>query len=65
MDQKTYLKEMAKHVQRNNTTPKSNNPSEKKIQITMYKNTQVIDSDSMELYREMMMGRFGNNNDQE
>lgn len=65
MDQKTYLKEMVKHVQRNNTNPKSNDPNEKQIQITMYKNTQVIDLDSMELYREMMMGRLGNNSDQE
>ena len=65
MDQKTYLKEMVKHVHRNNTNPKSNDPNEKQIQITMYKNTQVIDLDSMELYREMMMGRLGNNSNQE
>tara|TARA_B110000114_G_scaffold37240_1_gene38900 strand:+ start:251 stop:448 length:198 start_codon:yes stop_codon:yes gene_type:complete len=65
MDEETYLKEIAKHVQRNTTNPKSDNPNQNKIQISMFKNTQFIDLDSMELYRQIMMDRYGNNNDQE
>ena len=65
MDEETYLKELAKHVQRNTTGPKCDNPNLKKMQISMFKSTQFIDLDSMELYHQMMMDRYGYPKDQE
>ena len=72
MDQKTYLKEMAKHVQRNNTNPKENTLNQKKIQIKTFKVEgeyerlmASIDINSLELYRQMMADRYGNFNDEE
>ena len=68
MDQKTYLKEMAKHAQRNTTNPKENTLNQKKIQISMRKEKKIDDLDSLlkhfdpeslELYRQMMMDRYG------
>ena len=37
MDQKTYLKEMAKHAQRNTTNTKREDSNQKKIQIKTFK----------------------------
>jgi hypothetical protein len=61
MDNETYLKEMAKHAQRNTTNPKENTLNQKKIQVSMYKKTKIedLDIDSLELYRQMMVDRFG------
>ena len=67
MDNETYLKEMAKHAQRNTTNPKENTLNQKKIQISMYKKTKIedLDIDSLELYRQMMADRYGALNDEE
>ena len=67
MDNETYLKEMAKHVQRNNTNPKENTLNQKKIQIKTFKVKDdydilmdSIDVNSLELYADMMRDRYGN-----
>ena len=72
MDNETYLKEMAKHVQRNNTFPKENTLNQKKIQIKTFKVEgeyerlmASIDINSLELYRQMMADRYGNFNNEE
>ena len=68
MDQETYLKELAKHVQRNTTNPKSNQDSnQKQVQISMHKETKMeeIDLDSLELYRQMMADRYRGSNTEE
>jgi len=72
MDNETYLKEMAKHAQRNNTNPKENTLNQKKIQIKTFKVLgeyerlmAKIDINSLELYRQMMADRYGNFNDEE
>ena len=66
MDQKTYLKEMAKHVQRNTTNTKREDSNQKKIQIKTFKVQgeyerlmDSIDINSLELYAEMMRDRYG------
>ena len=68
MDQKTYLKEMEKHAQRNNTNKKREESGQKKIQIKMFKKESEDDKlfksvslDSLELYAQMMRDRYGNN----
>ena len=72
MDNETFLKEMAKHAQRNNTNPKENNLNQKQIQIKTFKVEgeyerlmTSIDINSLELYRQMMADRYGNFNDEE
>ena len=72
MDQKTYLKEMAKHAQRNTTNTKREDSNQKKIQIKTFKSkddydrpTDSIDINSLELFAEMMRDRYGNRNEQE
>ena len=72
MDQKTYLKEMAKHVQRNTTNTKREDSNQKKIQIKTFKVEgeyerlmASIDINSLELYRQMMVDRYGNFNNEE
>ena len=72
MDQKTYLKEMAKHVQRNSTNTKREDSNQKKIQIKTFKVEgeyerlmASIDISSLELYRQMMADRYGNHNEEE
>jgi hypothetical protein len=72
MDQKTYLKEMAKHAQRNTTNTKREDSNQKKIQIKTFKVQgeyeslmDSIDINSLELYAEMMRDRYGNRNEQE
>jgi hypothetical protein len=66
MDQKTYLKEMAKHAQRNTTNKKREDSNQKKIQIKTFKVEgeyerlmDSIDTNSLELYAEMMRDRYG------
>ena len=68
MDQKTYLREMAKHAQRNTTNKKREESGQKKIQIKMFKKESEDDKlfksvslDSLELYAQMMRDRYGNN----
>tara|TARA_B100000767_G_C19243244_1_gene320116 strand:+ start:113 stop:328 length:216 start_codon:yes stop_codon:yes gene_type:complete len=70
MDQKTYLKKMAKHVQRNTPNTKREDSNQKKIQIKTFKPKDdydrlidSIDINSLELYAEMMRDRFGNKNE--
>jgi hypothetical protein len=72
MDNETYLKEMAKHVQRNTTKTKGEDSSRRKIQIKTFKAqgeyerlVDSIDTGSLELYRQMMKYRYGNLNEEE
>jgi hypothetical protein len=72
MDQKTYLKEMAKHAQRNTTNTKREDSNQKKIQIKTFKVEgeyerlmDSIDTNSLELYAEMMKDRYGDRSEQE
>ena len=61
MDQETYLKEIAKHAQRNTSNPKADQDlNQKQVQISMHKETNLeeIDQDSLELYRQMMADRY-------
>ena len=67
MDNETYLKEMAKHAQRNNTNIKREDSNQKKIQVKTFKVEgeyerlmATIDINSLELYRQMMADRYGN-----
>jgi hypothetical protein len=67
MDQKTFLKEMAKHAQRNTTNSKREDLNQKKIQIKTFKVQREyeslmdsVDINSLELYAEMMRDRYGN-----
>ena len=67
MDQKTFLKEMAKHAQRNSTNTKREDFNLKKIQIKTFKSkndydrlTDSIDINSLQLFAEMMRDRYGN-----
>ena len=66
MDQKTFLKEMAKHAQRNSANTKREDSNQKKIQIKTFKVEgeyerlmDSIDINSLELYAEMMRDRYG------
>ena len=66
MDNETYLKELAKHAQRNNTSARDNNLNQKKIQVKTFKVEgeyerlmSSIDINSLELYRQMMLDRYG------
>ncbi len=72
MDQKTFLKEMAKHAQRNSTNTKREDSNQKKVQIKTFKTKDEfdrlkssIDINSLELFAEMMRDRYGNRNEQE
>lgn len=65
MDQKTYLKEMAKHAQRNTSSAKREDSNQKKVQIKTFKKEETherlfdsIDINSLELYAEMMRDRY-------
>ena len=65
MDQKTFLKEMVKHAQRNTTNPKREDLNQKKVQVKMFKKEETheslfdsIDTNSLELYAEMMRDRY-------
>ena len=68
MDQKTYLKEMAKHAQRNTTNTKREDSNQKKVQVKFSKEASIfdqIDVESLALFREMMADRYGRLNDEE
>ena len=72
MDNETYLKEMAKHAQRNTTNTKREDSNQKKIQIKTFKVEgeyerlmDSIDTNSLELYAEMMKDRYGDRSEQE
>ncbi|MEZ7876745.1 MAG: hypothetical protein QMB95_04955 [Polaribacter sp.] len=72
MDQKTFLKEMAKHAQRNTTNTKREDSNQKKIQIKTFKVKgeyerlmDSIDINSLELYAEMMRDRYGDRSENE
>ena len=72
MDQKTYLKEMAKHARRNTPNTKKEDSNQKKIQIKTFKveweYERLIDSidiNSLKLFAEMMRDRYGDRSEQE
>jgi hypothetical protein len=72
VDQKTFLKEMAKHAQRNTSHLKREDSNQKKIQIKTFKSkddydrlTDSIDINSLELFAEMMRDRYGNRSENE
>ena len=72
MDNETYLKEMAKHAQRNNTNIKREDSNQKKIQVKTFKVKgeyerlmDSIDMNSLELYAEMMRDRYGGERNEE
>ena len=61
MDQKTFLKEMVKHAQRNTTNSKREDSNQKKVQIKFIKEESIfnqIDFESLALFREMMTDRY-------
>ena len=71
MDNETYLKELAKHAKRNNTLTRDNKLNQKKIQVKTFKVEgeyerlmSSIDKNSLELYRQMMVDRYGSLNDE-
>ena len=72
MDNKTYLKEIAKHVQRNTSSTKREDSNQNKVQIKMFKKEETherlfdsIDIKSLELYAEMMRDRYGSQHEDE
>ena len=68
MDQKTFLKEMVKHAQRNTTNTKREDSNQKKIQVKFIKEESIfdqIDVESLALYREMMADRYQSLHDDE
>ena len=61
MDQKTFLKEMVKHAQRNTTNTKREDTNQKKVQIKFIKEASIfdqIDVESLALFGEMMADRY-------
>ena len=61
MDNKTYLKEMAKHAQRNTSSIKREASNQKKVQVKFIKEASIfdqIDVESLALFREMMADRY-------
>jgi len=68
MDQKTFLKEMVKHAQRNTTNTKREDSNQKKVQIKFIKEESIfnqIDVESLALFREMMADRYRSLHDDE
>jgi len=68
MDNKTFLKEMAKHAQRNTSSTKREASNQKKVQVKFIKEASIfdqIDVESLALFREMMADRYGRLNDKE
>ena len=68
MDNKTFLKEMAKHAQRNTSSIKREASNQKKVQVKFIKEASIfdqIDVESLALFREMMADRYGRLNDKE
>ena len=61
MDNKTFLKEMAKHAQRNTSSRKREDSNQKKVQVKFSKEASIfdqIDVESLALFREMMAERY-------
>ena len=68
MDNKTFLREMAKHAQRNTSSTKREASNQKKVQVKFSKEASIfdqIDVESLALFREMMADRYGRLNDKE
>ena len=68
MDQKTFLKEMVKHAQRNTTNTKREDSNQKKVQVKFLKEESIfdqIDVESLALFREMMADRYRSLHDEE
>ena len=68
MDKETYLKEMAKHAQRNTSSTKREDSNQKKIQVKFIKEESIfnqIDFESLALFREMMADRYQSLHDDE
>ena len=68
MDQKTYLKELAKHAQRNTSSIKREASNQKKVQVKFIKETSIfdqIDVESLALFREMMADCYRSLHDDE
>jgi hypothetical protein len=68
MDKETYLKEMAKHAQRNTSSTKSEDSNQKKIQVKFIKEESILDQidfESLALFREMMADRYRSLHDEE
>jgi hypothetical protein len=68
MDNKTYLKEMAKHAQRNTSNTKREDSNQKKVQVKFIKEETIfdqIDFESLALFREMMGDRYRSLRDEE
>ena len=61
MDNKTFLREMAKHAQRNTSSRKREASNQKKVQVKFIKEASIfdqIDVESLALFREMMADRY-------
>ena len=61
MDNKTFLKEMAEHAQRNTSSTKREASNQKKVQVKFIKEASIfdqIDVESLALFREMMADRY-------
>jgi len=68
MDNKTYLREMAKHAQRNSSSSKREDSNQKKVQVKFIKEASIfdqIDVESLALFREMMADRYKSLHDEE
>ena len=68
MDQKTFLKEMVKHAQRNTTNTKREDTNQKKVQVKFIKEASIfdqIDVESLALFREMMADRYRSLHDED
>ena len=68
MDNKTYLKELAKHAQRNTSSRKREDSNQKKVQVKFIKQASIfdqIDVESLALFREMMADRYQSLHDEE
>ena len=68
MDNKTYLKELAKHAQRNTSSRKREDSNQKKVQVKFLKEESIfdqIDVESLALFSEMMADRYRTLHDDE
>ena len=68
MDNKMYLKELAKHAQRNTSGIKREDSNQKKVQVKFIKQASIfdqIDDESLALFREMMADRYRSLHDEE
>ena len=68
MDNKTYLKELAKHAQRNTSSRKREASNQKKVQVKFIKEASIfdqIDVESLALFREMMADRYSSLHNEE